>query len=95
MHLGCNNYQLGKAGDEHLCALDLPPIKEIIGILFMVVLRAQGDDVFGKYAWNINRPPVNIHFSSVAQSCPTLCDPMNCSMPGLPVHHQLDGHEFE
>ena len=27
--------------------------------------------------------------SSVAQSCPTLCNPMNCSMPGLPVHHQL------
>ena len=28
-------------------------------------------------------------FSSVAQSCPTLCDPMNCSTPGLPVYHQL------
>ena len=28
-------------------------------------------------------------FSSVAQSCPTLCHPMNCSMPGLPVHRQL------
>ena len=27
--------------------------------------------------------------SSVAQSCPTLCDPMNCSTPGVPVHHQL------
>ena len=27
--------------------------------------------------------------SSVAQSCPTLCDPRDCSMPGLPVHHQL------
>ena len=26
-------------------------------------------------------------FSSVTQSCPTLCDPMDCSMPGLPVHH--------
>ena len=26
---------------------------------------------------------------SVAQSCPTLCDPMDCSTPGLPVHHQL------
>ena len=26
---------------------------------------------------------------SVPQSWPTLCDPMNCSMPGLPVHHQL------
>ena len=31
----------------------------------------------------------SVQFSSVAQSCPTLCDPMNCSMPGLPVHHQL------
>ena len=30
-----------------------------------------------------------IQFSSVAQSCPTLCDPMNCSTPGLPVYHQL------
>ena len=28
-------------------------------------------------------------FGSVAQSCPTLCDPMNHSSPGLPVHHQL------
>ena len=28
-------------------------------------------------------------FSSVAQSCPTLCNPMNRSTPGLPVHHQL------
>ena len=30
-----------------------------------------------------------IQFSSVTQSCPTLCDPMDCSMPGLSVHHQL------
>ena len=30
-----------------------------------------------------------IQFSSVAQSCLTLCDPMDCSMPGLPVHHQF------
>ena len=30
-----------------------------------------------------------VQFSSVAQSCPTFCDPMNRSMPGLPVHHQL------
>ena len=33
--------------------------------------------------------PTSVQFSSVAQSCPTLCDPMNCSTPGLPVHHQL------
>ena len=32
---------------------------------------------------------VSMHFSSVTQSCPTLCDPMNRSRPGLPVHHQL------
>ena len=31
----------------------------------------------------------SVQFSSVAQSCPTLGDPMNCSMPGLPVHQQL------
>ena len=30
-----------------------------------------------------------VQFSSVAQVCPTLCDPINCSTPGLPVHHQL------
>ena len=32
---------------------------------------------------------LSVQFSSVAQLCPTLCDPMNRSMPGLPVHHQL------
>ena len=31
----------------------------------------------------------SVQFSSVAWSCPTLCDPMNRSTPGLPVHHQL------
>ena len=33
--------------------------------------------------------PHSVQFSSVAQSCPTLWDPMDCSTPGLPVHHQL------
>ena len=31
----------------------------------------------------------SVQFSSVSQSCSTLCNPMNCSTPGLPVHHQL------
>ena len=35
------------------------------------------------------RPFSSVQFSSVAQSCPTLCDPMNRSTPGLPVHHQF------
>ena len=37
------------------------------------------------YNWSTN----GRMFSSVTQSCPSLCDPMNCSLPGLPVHHQL------
>ena len=32
---------------------------------------------------------IQFQFSSVVQLCPTLCNPMDCSMPGLPVHHQL------
>ena len=40
--------------------------------------------------WWILRPECAqiVQFSSVAQSCPTLCNPMNCSTPGFPVHHQ-------
>ena len=38
---------------------------------------------------NSHRWLLSVQFSSVTQSCPTLCDPMNRSTPGLPVHHQL------
>ena len=42
------------------------------------------------YMIDVNSDDANKNqFSSVAQSCPTLCDPMDCSPPGLPVHHQL------
>ena len=37
----------------------------------------------------ITHSRASVQFSSVAQSCPTLCDPMNRSTPGLPVHHHL------
>ena len=43
-------------------------------------------------AHNLGSPKLGfswVQFSSVAQSCLTLCDPINCSTPGLPVHHQL------
>ena len=41
--------------------------------------------------WNYHKIVnwLSVQFSSVAQSCPTLCNPMNRSTPGLPVHHQL------
>ena len=38
---------------------------------------------------NLSEPQFPYLFSSVTQSCPTLCDSMNRSTPGLPVHHQL------
>ena len=38
------------------------------------------------YAWKWNLSPHQ--FTSVTQLCPTLCDPMDCSTPGFPVHHQ-------
>ena len=49
----------------------------------------------GRYAFLPHNPCIHgvllrsDQIRSVAQSCPTLCDPMNCSTPGLPVHHQL------
>ena len=41
------------------------------------------------YYATVHLTPVFIQFTSVTQSCPTLCNPIDCSMPGLPVHHQL------
>ena len=42
-----------------------------------------------KSLWSWIRSFIEYQFSSVAESCPTLCDPMKHSTPGLPVHHQL------
>ena len=47
--------------------------------------------VFYKTVWKLVIGNIfsSLQFSSVAQLCPTLCDPMNRSTPGLPVYHQL------
>ena len=42
-----------------------------------------------KQTLNIQVACASVQFSSVAQSCPAVCDPMNHSTPGLPVHHHL------
>ena len=39
--------------------------------------------------YSISSVTIKIQFGSVTRLCPTLCNPMNCSTPGLPVHHQL------
>ena len=50
--------------------------------------------IFPSLAWTQVLPPLSVQFSSVqfssvTQLCLTLCDPMDCSTPGFPVHHQL------
>ena len=56
-------------------------------------LKVYSRCIYGeRYSPHPPTPPpscLSIQFSSVAQSCPTLCDSMNRSTPGLPVHHQL------
>ena len=51
-------------------------------------LQSIGSQRFG-HDWSSLACKDTVTFSSVAQSCPTLWDPMNHSTPGLPVHHQL------
>ena len=51
--------------------------------------RYPSTDEWIKKLWYIYTMGYSVQFSSVSQSCLTLCNPMNCSMPGLPVHHQL------
>ena len=41
------------------------------------------------FPWFLQRAFAYVQFSSEAQLCPTLCDPMDCCMPGFPVHHHL------
>ena len=48
--------------------------------------RCPSTDERIKKLWYIYTMEYSVQFSSVTQSCPTLCDPMNRSMPGLPVH---------
>ena len=67
----------------------------IFGIVLFAVLMKEKISVlrahrsFYLQEYSLSSLYLLVHFSSVAQSCPTLSDPMNCSTPGLPVHHQL------
>ena len=58
--------------------------------------KAYGSFLMGETDWGGNCLVLmggamlsTVHFNLVSQLCPTLCDPMDCSTPGLPVHHQL------
>ena len=74
------SYLVGCAWLLFCCCLDL--VKQILLQIHRVlpVFLEQGEP-----AWPSHMQPV----SSLIQSCPTLCDPMDYGTPGLPVHHQL------
>ena len=69
----------------------VPNYRQFSGMLFLLTSIA-GNTTFHFYSLHLPLFPELFQFSSVAQSCPTLCDPMNHSTPGLPVHHQLAGY---
>ena len=58
--------------------ISMPMLQRNNPILILVFLE--------KLSWLFTQV---VQFSSIAQSCPTLYDPISCSMPGFPVHHQL------
>ena len=65
----------------------LQEYKQILVAQFLMLATAQSTHILDLL--RLGDAISSVQFSSVAQSCPTLCDPMNCSMSGLPVHHQL------
>ena len=76
-----------------LCPWDFPGKNTRVGCHFLSqgIFLNQGSNLCLLH-WQVDSLPLSHQFSSVqsvTQSCPTLCDPMNRSMPGLPVHHQL------
>ena len=85
IHQG-NAYQNNNENSLHTCRM-APSKRQSVGKMWnkgklcipLLTLWSQ------KAIWKI----VSVQFSSVTQSCPTLCDLMNRIMPGLPVHHQF------
>ena len=76
---GCESWTIKKAGHRRIDAFELWNWRRHLRIPWTA--RRSNQSILKEIS--------SIQFSSVAQSCPTLCDPMNRSMPGLPIHHQL------
>ena len=68
------------------CKIQVHPIHNNFHVETTYISR---DNEWIKKMWPIYTMEYSVQFSSVAQSCLTLCDPMDCIMPGLTVHHQL------
>ena len=67
-------------------------LEDLLHIILFFVSSTNSNSLFKtQLLWSLNQTFTicSVQFNSVAQSCPTLCNPMNHSMPGLPIHHQL------
>ena len=96
--LGTRNYALNHHWKTYFCFPGSSSLVKIgkfkngkIVYYLKIIFVSLGNSPF-KRIWItvlIKNMYASVQFSSVAQSCPTLCDPMNHSTPGFPVHHQL------
>ena len=82
---------MGFSRQEYGCGLPFPSPEDLPnpGIKPRSPKQKQLSTLYRYFSWLSTHLLGVIQFSSVAQSCPTLCDPMDRSTPGLPVHHQL------
>ena len=84
-HIECNT--LTASSFRILNSLSgIPSPLALFIVTFPTWLHNPGCLALGEWSHHCRHPG---QFSSVPQSCPTLCDPMNHNMPGFPVHHQL------
>ena len=64
-----------------LCQLYYHLVRGAFECMLIIDIKLKVVNIYSEFSF--------IQFSSVAQLCPTLCNPVNRGMPGLPVHHQL------
>ena len=81
---GCESWTVKKAEHRKIDAFELWCWRRLLRVPWTA--RRSNQSILKETNPGIS---LEVQFSSVAQSCPTLCDPMNRSTPGLPVHHHL------
>ena len=80
----CESWTIKKVERQRIDAFELCCWRRLLRVLWTA--RRSNQSILKETNPGIS---LEVQFSSVTQSCPTLCDPMNRSTPGLPVHHQL------
>ena len=86
-HFGSSFYTSFPCPGPAVCKLGQPRVLFVLPEVLTPVLGPSFD--LPLFYFHGLSPSLSFQFSSATQSCPTLCDPMNCSTPGLPVHQQL------